>query len=210
MVTRAELLEEVLSKPDHRAAPQGYGDAAWEQLSTECLRRVVETIRGKRFPLFLYGGTGVGKTCIAALIYRRFRAQPMWLRADDLLLSLATGRTSREHMHVDSIDEDGHLVRKLVTFNQYQRMLASAPCVFLDDLGVRAPTDPMRQYLFDLLEYRKGKPLVITSNLAPHEGLSEMFDDRIISRICAGTVICISGEDRRAGAGKRFLVADRE
>lgn len=199
------MLAEIESKQDHRAAPQGYQDAVWGQLTTECLRRVVETIRLKHWPLYLHGGTGAGKTCVAALLYRRFRVQPMWLRADDLLLSLATGRTSRELMHVDSIDEYGHIVRKLVTFAQYQRQLASCPCVFLDDLGVRAPTDPMRQYLFDLLEYRKGLPLVITSNLSP-EGLADMFDDRVISRVKAGTVLHLDGPDRRAGCGRRFLV----
>lgn len=130
----------------------------------------------------------------------------MWLRADDLLLSLATGRSSRELMHVDSINEDGQLVRKLVTFGQYQRRLAEVPWLFLDDLGIRAPTDAMRQYLFDLLEYRKDLPLVITSNLSP-EGLAELYDDRIISRLTAGTVLEIDGDDRRAGTGKRLLVS---
>lgn len=205
METTADLLREIDGKPNYRPAPRGYQSASWSGLSPELLVHVVDVIRAKHWPLYIAGGAGVGKTCVAALLYQRCRRQPMWLRADDLLLALATGRSSKELMHVDSINEDGKLVRKLVTFGQYQRRLAEVPWLFLDDLGIRSPTDAMRQYMFDLLEYRKGLPLVITSNLSP-EGLAEMYDDRIISRLTAGTVLEIDGEDRRAGTGKRLLV----
>ena len=204
---QTDLLTEQLAKHDHRVAPLGYHDACWSGLSEQCLAHVVETVRKNHFPLYLHGGTGVGKTCVAALLYRRFRTQPMWCRADDLLLTLATGRTAREQMSVETIDEDGRLVRKMVTFTQFQRHICSTSCVFLDDLGVRRdPSASMRSYLFDLFEQRKSKPLVITSNLSPEE-LADIYDDRIISRIKEGTVLHLIGSDRREGRGKRFLVS---
>jgi DNA replication protein DnaC len=203
---RDDLLQEQLAKRDLRVAPLGYHDASWSGVSDECLLRLPEAVRKKEWPLYLHGGTGVGKTSIAALLYRRMKTQPMWFRADDFLLTLATGRTAREPMSVETIDEDGGIVRKLVTFAQFQRHIGSTSCVFLDDLGVRRdPSSSMRSYLFDLFEQRIRKPLVITSNLSPEE-LADIYDDRIISRIKRGTVLHVRGADRREGRGKRFLV----
>jgi DNA replication protein DnaC len=64
----------------------------------------------------------------------------------------------------------------------------------------------MRQIFFDLLEIRKSRPFVITSNHSP-EQLGELFqDERIVSRILYGTVVHMQhGGDRRDGHGKRYL-----
>jgi len=75
--------------------------------------------------------------------------------------------------------------------------------VILDDLGLRPPTDTMYQSLFDVLEWRKGKPLLITSNKSP-EDLALLYDDRIKSRLRAGTVVNMDGPDRRAAKGFRI------
>ena len=60
----------------------------------------------------------------------------------------------------------------------------------------------MQQGLFDLMEWRRGKPLVITSNKSP-EDIGAIYDDRILSRLSAGTVLEIVGPDRREGTGYR-------
>lgn len=67
----------------------------------------------------------------------------------------------------------------------------------LDDLGVRKPSEGMFHLLFDVLEIRKSLPTVITSNKTLDE-LSEIYTDgRIYSRLAAGTVLMMTGDDRR-------------
>ena len=44
--------------------------------------------------------------------------------------------------------------------------LGATSALFLDDLGIRKPSEAVYQTLFDLLEWRKGKPLIITTNKA--------------------------------------------
>ena len=67
----------------------------------------------------------------------------------------------------------------------------------LDDLGVRKPSEGMFHLLFDVLEIRKARPTVITSNKTLDELCEIYTDGRIYSRLAAGTVMTIGGEDRR-------------
>ena len=77
--------------------------------------------------------------------------------------------------------------------------------LFLDDLGVRPPTPPMLQAIFDVLEMRKGRPVVIVSNHDLRK-LSEIYDERIVSRLSAGTVLEIRGQDRRKNTGRKMRI----
>lgn len=176
---------------DRRPSPPGYEFAAWDQVTgrKSVERWIRAASKENRFPLFIHGGTGTGKTCLAALLFRRV-TWPMWRRCDDFLLTLATSRG-------DS------------SFVAQKDRAANCSCLFLDDIGLREPTETMQQILFDLLELRKGKPTVITSNHSP-ETLKELYDDRIRSRILAGTIIEIAGSDRREGQGKRHLARSGE
>ncbi|MCR9202666.1 MAG: DnaA/Hda family protein [Planctomycetaceae bacterium] len=184
--------------------PPGYSTAKVEQIPIA----VRETVNGlketNKWPLYLCGPVGTGKTMTAAVLYGKFPSLPMWHRADDLLTSVSTGRVSR--VSVDKQNEFGEVSRGVVPFPIFASRVASASCLFLDDLGTRRPTEGMCAALFDLLEWRKGRPIVITSNKQPDElTQSGWFDDRIYSRFAAGTVIKIEGSDRRA-TGKRVRI----
>ena len=63
--------------------------------------------------------------------------------------------------------------------------LQDAALIVLDDIASRAPTGPQLDGLRMILEYRRGKPLIITSNLGP-DSLETVLDDRCASRICGG------------------------
>ena len=171
---------------DKRAAPPGYECATWSQVTdAENIRKWLKAAgASRRFPIYIHGDTGRGKTCLAALMYRTAET-PLWRRCDELLLSLATSRGE-------------------ASYRTEMAKVSYASCLFLDDIGLRRPTEPMQQIFFDVLELRKSKPTVITSNHTP-ETLAELYDDRISSRIFAGTIIALSGEDRREGQGKRHL-----
>lgn len=142
----------------------------------------------------LTGTVGTGKTCAAACVYDCFPLLPMWYRADDLLLSMAIGRTGG--VRSESFNDFGELVTVEVPYNKFVGRITNRSAVFLDDLGTRKPTESTYQALFDLLEWRKGRPLIITSNKTLRE-LAGLYDDRIADRIAAGTVVKFAGPSRR-------------
>ena len=86
------------------------------------------------------------------------------------------------------------------TYRTEIRKAGDASLLVLDDLGVRKPSEGMFHLLFDLLELRKSVPTIITSNKSVDE-LCELYPDgRIYSRLAAGTIMVISGDDRRVSA----------
>jgi DNA replication protein DnaC len=186
-----------MQNPDPRPAtqapklnlPPGYTHAKWESVPDAArLRGMLRRLNNlphdqSEWPLYMYGRPGTGKTCLAALIYAAYKRQPLWRRADELLIEIGTSRA------------DG--------YGSLKTKLEGSPCVFLDDLGVRPPTEAMTQALFDLMELRARRPLVIVSNHTP-DALAKIYDERIVSRITAGTTLEIVGQDRRVGQGKRY------
>ena len=186
-----------LTVPDEQKAaqapklnlPPGYTHAKWESVpDASRLRGMLRRLNNlphdqSEWPLYMYGRPGTGKTCLAALIYAAYNRQPLWRRADELLIEIGTSRA------------DG--------YGTLKTKLDGSPCVFLDDLGVRPPTEAMTQALFDLMELRTRRPLVIVSNHTP-DALAKIYDERIVSRITAGTTLEIVGQDRRVGQGKRY------
>lgn len=175
--------------------PLGYEAADKNKIDPDVLRKIRGLKETQKWPLVLSGDTGTGKTMAAACLYASYPALPMWHRADDLLLSMAVGRTGG--VQVDQVNEYSEVVRREIPFPKFVNRVTSCCCLFLDDLGVRKPTDSMQAALFDLLEWRLGKPLVITTNLTKAAQIAELFDDRIASRMIAGTRITLRGADRR-------------
>ena len=169
-----------------RRLPKGYEFADWSQVrQAEQVRQMLRAVqREAAWPLYIYGNPGSGKTCIAALIYEAFTRRPMWSRADDFLLECVDRGDGRKAL---------------------QAKVDGTPCLFLDDLGVRPPTPPMLQAIFDVLELRKGRPVVIVSNHDLRK-LSEIYDERIVSRLSAGTVLEIRGQDRRRNTGRKMRI----
>ena len=87
-----------------RQGPPGYETVEWEQVAKATHTRdlLSSACRSKRFPIFIYGDVGVGKTCLAACMYRESVNNPFWARADQLLV--ATGRTpNTEDLNLASI-----------------------------------------------------------------------------------------------------------
>ena len=179
--------------------PDGYESAAWAQVQggETTRQRIREAVQARQWPLYIHGPTGTGKSHLMALIHASVDRGAVWRRADDLL-------------------EDLSQIRRTSLDRELRNQVRGCRLLCLDDLGVRVPNEYMGSQLFDLLEARRGKPLVVTSNhpLGRMAGqatpLSELYDDRIISRLAAGTVIAMLGSDRRRGQGKGIVLgADR-
>lgn len=167
---------------------KGYESAAWEKVfGAEKIRNHIgEALKGLEFPIYLSGLTGTGKSSIASLIYMASR-YPIWRRADTLMVTLATQSTKPEG-------------------RQELHKIMECSCLFLDDIFFRDYTAPMQQALFDILENRRGKPIVMTSNICVEDIPKRGIDDRISSRILAGCEIYLSGSDRRTESGRKVSI----
>ena len=174
--------------------PPGYENSVVNAIEPKVLHALRGLQSSQRWPLVMTGLTGSGKTSAAAVLYGTFHQLPMWHRADDLLLAVSMGR--KEGVQVDTLNAFGETVRRSIKFQDFVNRVIGCSCLFLDDLGTRAPTEPMYGALFDLLEWRKDRPLCVTTNKSAVE-LAELYDDRIASRLSSGTVIKFGGSDRR-------------
>lgn len=175
-----------------RLGPAGYEQCTWEGMNSP--ERVAEAISEQtqkgitkpRFPVYVYGPVGTGKSGIAAVLYR-IATSAIWRRADSLLLDLSMGRNDGKYVQEMSKIESTHVL-------------------VMDDLGLRKPSEGMFHMLFDILERRKAKMTIITSNHSP-EQLRDVFEDgRIYSRLMAGTPLACEGKDRRVEGHVRYKV----
>ena len=148
----------------------------------------------------LYGPAGSGKTFAAAVLFGATRRLPLGFRADDLLLGMVSGRPNG--VRVEQMTLLGDREFKTPGWDRITARIANVSCLQQDDLSVRDPTESMQHTLFHLIEWRCGKPLVITSNKSPEE-IEAIYDDQIPGRLSAGTVLEIVGPDRSEGTGYR-------
>ena len=166
-----------------RLGPIGYEYCDWEGVrNADKVASLLASICASgnplpRFPIYVSGDVGTGKTGLAAVMYR-IASRPIWRRADSFLLDLSMGRSDD-------------------TYRSELRKAADASLLVLDDLGIRKPSEGMFHLLFDVLELRKTKPTIITSNKTIDELSDHYTDGRIYSRLAAGTVMQMTGKDRR-------------
>src|SRR5262249_12878111 len=75
--------------------------------------------------------------------------------------------------------------------------IANAPLIVLDEIGSKERvSDHHYETVKGVLDKRHGRPLICISNLNLDE-IKNVYDDRIASRLAAGTVFELLGEDRR-------------
>lgn len=139
----------------------------------------VQTSRGKRYGLLLYGKSDMGKTgalCPLFLRYIHDGLPGLWVQYNDLIASLKQF-------------EDGN-VEERVSAAKHTQFL------FIDDLGdpssQRQATDYTRDVMFRIIDYRNNyqSPTFITTNLTPAK-LAEQFGDRFVKRL---DELCLSVE----------------
>lgn len=125
------------------------------------------------WPVYLWGATGTGKTCAALATTDRVKSA--WYVTAEQLADAA---------HWDGDEWIWQRIRR-------------ADLVAIDELGSNR-WDSQREYrgVFRAAELRQNRPTIWIGNHGP-ERLADVYDDRIQSRICCGTVIELSGSDRR-------------
>ena len=156
------------------------------QIDPDLLIRFLHVVNGRRpWPIFLTGPAGFGKTCAALVICDHAAG---WYR-------------SVRHFLTDIIDAQyGRLENDKgykITLAGYWRRIREANFTVLDELGTSEKVSPHHyDWLCEFIEIRYNKPAIYISNLSLHK-IQLVYDDRIASRLAAGTVIEVEGEDRR-------------
>jgi chromosomal replication initiation ATPase DnaA len=129
-----------------------------------------------RWPLFLFGPAGGGKTC-AALALADIVETASFATCEDLAEATMKGQDAAiwyavKAKHLAILDELG--ARERVT-----------------DLGYSV----VKRFA-DLREQHAKRVAIYISNVAP-EAIAKLYDDRIASRVLSGTCFHLQGADRR-------------
>lgn len=167
-------------------------------------------VRGEApWPLYLWGTAGTGKTSAALVALdhcgkrkgEKFDVTPLSLR--DWWYGYAEVR-QLTGMRVQA-DKGWHrdflaVGWGLSTWEHLIARWARLPLVVIDELGVgRTESDFRLDVMLEVINARCNdpvRPVIFTGNVKPSE-LQHVYDDRVASRILAGTVVHITGEDRR-------------
>lgn len=150
------------------------------------------------WPLFLFGFAGSGKTCAGLCIgdMASYRISSLFCDLPGLCLILNQARTGGWWT-------TGYPPR-VRSEPDVWREWAHAGIAVLDEIGARAVvSDHHFETLKRALDFREGKPAVYISNL-DFAALTELYDDRITSRLASGTVVRLSGDRRLDKA--RYMV----
>lgn len=154
---------------------------AWRQMNTWLSG-------GGQWPLVLTGGVGTGKTCAACCLLDQVQRGRYWTFPQLCEHLIALGRGEVE------------FGQQTDTPQRWWRRYAELDLVVIDELGTRdRVTDFQRETAQRSLDERIGRPTAVVSNLSLGE-LAGLYDDRIASRLAAGTLLRFEGPDRRLDA----------
>lgn len=154
------------------------------------LRKVIrDLVSGEApWPLVLYGPAGTGKTC-AALCLLDY-AGGIYFTVSDLCNKLIQSQQGRlEWTH----EGRGGVVWP----DAFWHKIGTARLAVLDELGCREKvSDAHYEAVKQFVDERAFKPFVAITNLSLQQ-LGATYDDRILSRLAAGTKVQLGGPDRR-------------
>jgi DNA replication protein DnaC len=138
------------------------------------------------WPLVLIGEPGTGKTCSALCLLDHsgglyFSANGL---ADKLILA------GKGELY-------NHDAQRRVSATALWEEIAATPLVVLDELGARqAVSDWHYDCVKRTIDEREGRPLIVCSNLGLN-AIAGLYDKRVASRLAAGSVLELTGPDRR-------------
>jgi len=136
-------------------------------------RLLLELANGEqRWPLYMYGATGTGKTCAALCLVDRV-VDSIYTPAD---------RLAEWTLHNDA----------------YAWQHAGAVgLVVIDELGLRSRNSDLEYISVKrMADVREHRAAIWISNHKPDD-IRQIYDDRIYSRICSGVWYELTGDDRR-------------
>lgn len=145
-----------------------------------------DVIRGEKpWPVLLFGGVGTGKTCASLCILDYFGGlYNTSIALRDELIAAQKGNSYWTSGYPRTTTEIWNGIK-------------STNLLVLDELAGRQQESEFQcEVTQRVIDHRHGTPLVVISNRNLGQ-ISRILDDRIASRLAAGTVICTNGADRR-------------
>lgn len=162
-----------------RPLPNGsIGPPVWQRIKPSLLDRLRNAAAGgERWPLYIYGDTGTGKTYAV-----------IWL-----LNQVPTSA----YLSNDTLREEAYRPESLVW-----HIARDWTLVAVDEVGTVSEAEDKykwsreRDAVKRLADIRDGMPTIWLSN-KPATDIAGLYGPRIHSRICSGTVLHLDGPDRR-------------
>lgn len=163
---------------------------ALEQVPPALWRLLLELCDGQhKWPLYLYGPPGAGKSCAALCLVDRV--------------------PGAKFFHMPALDEQVRDIKAGTaeyydvgrggkwTMKNWWAYIGRLPLLVLDDVGLpEVSSDTQAETLFMALEAREGRPLICTSNINEKD-VQTAYNERVRSRMCSGEVYNLMGRDRR-------------
>lgn len=160
-------------------------------MPTGVFDKIREFAKAGSWPIYLKGQPGRGKSFVAAAAFRRWKTSPaIWMSFVDF---------ADRSMRVAKDGEMGmYIFGNFCEFSResWWRRFGNASLVVIDEIGSGMTHEWRNECFWNLLEARRKQPLIMTGNLRLDE-LADKFDERIESRINAGSIISFEGEDMR-------------
>lgn len=150
---------------------------------------IENTFSGKAaWPLFVYGSAGTGKTCAGLCLLDYCGG--VYFSVGGLcqhMIEANKGQLCRFQ------DQEGPSLSP----SRLWQLIHNSTLAVLDELGARSTVSDFHyDCVKRFLDERQGKPLLVLSN-HPLDRLEKLYDDRVASRLAAGTVVELCGKDRR-------------
>jgi len=145
------------------------------------------------WPLVMLGAVGAGKTCTALCMLDRVAKSRRYYTAQQFV--------------DDARDADmGRLMRGdyLESIREFWKNWRNYGITCVDEIGSRSSREKVSDHHYEAIkrsiDERHGKPCIWISNLTLQQ-ISQVYDDRIASRLSEGTHITFTGADRRLKKG---------
>ena len=175
---------------NQRPGPDGI-DANWDQVTPRLREAISNAFHEGKFPILLFGPQGRGKTFTMASVYRKVTPPAAWFAANRFVRLIQECRRAENGRTYALHPTYGHVEEQL-----FAMATEHTPLLLIDDIGLIRPSESAFGIIYELVDRRRNRPAVFTSNLFPEE-IHDVYDARIASRLSAGTVIHVTGKDRR-------------
>lgn len=173
---------DIFNKLDNRFRFESFVSAPCNQLAFAGAQAIAETPNSAYNPLFIYGGSGLGKTHLLNAIGHRFLqrhpgARVIYMSSDELT-----------NDYIESFKSN-----RMPEFRK--RMREDCDCLLIDDIQFLGKREQTQEEFFNIFNalYNVGKPVAMTSDRIPAE--IEGIADRLRTRFVSGLLVDIQEPD---------------